>query len=198
MSRIKLILFGAIAGLAWAGALRGYMVGIAGGGSQFDWVGTFAQILLPGVLTGALLGWADWLRRTGGRRGWRWLALSPLLFTLAPLATPGALETLVTTGIGGGAVAVPLMGIGGGFALSRRGPVWARVVVGILAAALAVGGAAAALAIGTVPARSAWAAAMFLALAILFALACSIPFRAVVPASGPARSESQRSAEPLS
>lgn len=194
MSRTKLILFGAVAGLAWAGALRGYMVGLAGGASRFEWVGTFAQILVPGVLVGALLGWAEWLRRTGGRRGWRWLALSPLLFTVAVVLAPAALWTLLTTGIGGGAVAVPLMAIGGGFALSRRGPLWARVVIGILAVAVAVGGAVAALVIGTVPERSVWAAAMFLALAVLAALACSIPFRSVLP-RGTALSEPERTAE---
>lgn len=194
MSRTKLILFGAVAGLAWAGALRGYMVGLAGGASRFEWVGTFAQILLPGVVIGGLLGWAEWLRRTGGRRGWRWLALSPLLFAIAPLLSPGALWTLLTTGIGGGPVGVSLMGIAGGFALSRRGPRWARIVVGILALALAAGAVAAALVIGTIPARSAWAAVLVAALAVLFALACSIPFRAVIPRGAPL-SEPERSAE---
>ncbi|TDE03080.1 hypothetical protein E1269_20695 [Jiangella asiatica] len=41
----------------------------------------FGYILLPGLGIGALLGWAEHLRRTGGRRHWRWLTFSPFLFT---------------------------------------------------------------------------------------------------------------------
>ena len=84
---------------------------VAGAESAVTWPGTMAGILAPGVAVGALLGWAEHLRRSGGRRGWRRLALSPLLFAAAPLAMPGALTSLLITGIGGGAVLVPLIGL---------------------------------------------------------------------------------------
>jgi hypothetical protein len=76
---VRLLVLGGVFGLAWSAGLRGFMAEVAGAGSLVDWTGTFGWILLPGVITGALLGWAEFLRRTGGRRGWRWLALSPLV-----------------------------------------------------------------------------------------------------------------------
>ena len=68
---MRLTVIGAIAGLSWAAALRSYMAQLAGPLSHVDWLGTFVLILLPGVLVGAALGWAEHLRRTGGGRGWR-------------------------------------------------------------------------------------------------------------------------------
>src|SRR5947207_12714193 len=73
------VLLGALCGLAWAAALRAFMSEVAGAETGATWSGTCGWILAPGMATGALLGWAGHLRRTGGRRGWRWLALSPLL-----------------------------------------------------------------------------------------------------------------------
>ncbi len=67
---------GSLCGLAWAASLRGFMAQVAGSGSGVWWAGTFAWILAPG----GMLGLAEWLRRTEGRRGWRWLAASPLAF----------------------------------------------------------------------------------------------------------------------
>jgi hypothetical protein len=49
--------------------LRGFMAQVAGSGSEVEWAGTFDWILAPGVATGAMLGLAEWLHRTGGRRG---------------------------------------------------------------------------------------------------------------------------------
>ena len=74
---------------------------VAGVEAGVEWVGTFVWILLPGVLIGILLGWAEFIRRTGGRPHWRWLALSPLLF--AAVLTPDPLGIL-ESGIGGGAI----------------------------------------------------------------------------------------------
>ena len=54
-----------------------------------------------GVATGAMLGLAEWLRRTGGRRGWRWLAASPLAFAAVFLSDPLHLGAFFATGIGG-------------------------------------------------------------------------------------------------
>ena len=73
------ILVGAVCGLAWGAGFRGFMREFAGSDSNVEWLGTFVWILLPAIVVGGLLGWADHIRRTGGRRGWRWLALSPLM-----------------------------------------------------------------------------------------------------------------------
>jgi hypothetical protein len=190
---------GAVGGIAWAASFRGWMAEIAGRESEFDWVGTFALILLPGALAGLLLGLADYARRTGGRPGWRWLAAAPLLFT-APLFVPGAFEALVTIGIGGGAVAVPLFGILGGYATSRRGPLWLCIVFGVIALAYLVAGTLFALGSFTsgfeLPTgadwepRRVWTGVTFLSLMIVFAVACSLPHGRVV-----VRSQYRRSAD---
>jgi hypothetical protein len=178
---MKLLLIGAICGLAWAAGFRGFMAQVAGPTSSVEWYGTFGGILLPGLVTGALLGWAEHLRRTGGRRGWRWLALAPLSFVLA---TPGVLASVFVDGLGGGAIAVPMVGIAGGFALSGRGPVWARLATGAVALlaipawALAAASIGSDLAVGTP--RGAWVAVYFGCFLAVLALACSIPHRKVV------------------
>jgi hypothetical protein len=64
------------------------MAQIAGSEASLDWAGTFGWILVPGIGVGALLGWAQHLRLSGGRRGWRWLALSPLLFSAILFSRP--------------------------------------------------------------------------------------------------------------
>src|SRR4030095_17228565 len=76
-----LLSIGGVCGLAWAAALRGFMAQVAGAESGVSWGGTFGWILLPGVVTGLLLGWAEYLRRTGGRRRRRRRALLPPLFS---------------------------------------------------------------------------------------------------------------------
>ena len=90
------------------------------------------------MIAGALLGLAEYFRRTGGRRHWRWLALAPLAFAILPMTMPDALLALFTQGLGGGAVAVALTAIAGGFAVSGRGALWARILCGILALAVIV------------------------------------------------------------
>jgi hypothetical protein len=177
------VLVGAVGGLAWAAALRGLMVQVAGPGSTVEWGGTVGGILLPGLVAGALLGWAGHLRRTGHpHRGW--LALAPLAFVVA---TPGVLVSVLTDGgIGGGAIALPLCGIAGGWALGGRGPVAARVAAGALpvaaAAGWAVGAPAMAPALAVTTARGAWVAVLFAALLAVLSLACAVPHR---PAGGP-------------
>ena len=171
---------GAVCGLAWAAGFRAYMVELAGSASSFEWWGTFGAILLPGAVVGALLGWAEAVRSRGGARGWRWLALAPLAFAIAPMLMPGALIAFLTQGLGGGAVAVALMGIGGGYALSRRGPLWARILCGILSLALLAALAVTGSAIGgpdlalTTP-RGAWVAILATSFIVVLALASSIP-----------------------
>ena len=182
-----LVVIGAICGLAWAAGFRGYMVELAGSASTFDWWGTFGAILLPGLVVGALLGWAEALRRGRTRRGWRWLALAPLVFAIAPMLMPGALVLFLTQGLGGGAVAVALMGIGGGYALSHRGPLWARIVCGILSFALLVALALTSPVIGGPDLalnrpRGAWVAVLVTTFIVVLALASSIPHRRAVAA----------------
>jgi hypothetical protein len=112
--------------------LRGWMVQIAGNESTFSWLGTFALILLPGIVVGALLGWAEYLRRTRalwGRRQ-RWLVASPLLLASA-LLDPKIFQALITSGTGGGALGVVIIGLPGGYALSHRGRLWSRMVSGL-------------------------------------------------------------------
>lgn len=173
---------GAVCGLAWSAALRGYMVELVGAESNFTWSGTFGALLLPGAVTGGLLGWAEHLRRVGSPRKWRLLALAPLTFAVAPMLIPGAVTTLATTGMGSGAIAVGLMGIVGGYALCGRGRGWPRVVCG--AAGVGFTAALAATVAGmtdpplslTDP-RGAWAAVLVASLYPVLALGCSIPHR---------------------
>lgn len=125
---------GGLCGLAWAAGLRGFMAQIIDEDSSVSWSGTFGYVLLPGLLVGLLLGWAEHLRRTGGRRHWRWLALSPLLFAAVsfsqgPLGVFGTFEA----GLGGGAIGVPLIAMAGGYATSGRGRSWGRLTCGALA-----------------------------------------------------------------
>jgi hypothetical protein len=127
-----LVIAGGTCGVAWAAGLRGFMAQITVD-SSVSWAGTSGYILLPGLMVGMLLAWAEHLRRTGGRRGWRWLALSPLLFT-AVLFSHGPFQVLgiFEDGIGGGALAVPLYAMAGGYALSGRGPRGGRAMCGVL------------------------------------------------------------------
>lgn len=189
---------GATGGVAWAASLRGWMAEIAGAESEFDWIGTFALILLPGALVGLLLGLADHARRTGGRPGWRWLALAPVLLGIAPLLAPGALEQLLSSGLGGGAIAVALIGMLGGVAVSGRGPLWLRIVCGVPAVALVVAGGLASFGFDAPVAadwepQKAWSSALFVSLMIVFVFACALPHRRVVVRSPYRRTMDTRS-----
>jgi hypothetical protein len=179
-----LLAIGGVCGLAWAASLRGFMAQIAGAESSISWGGTFGWILLPGVVTGLLFGSAEYLRRTGGRPGWRWLALSPLVF--ASVLVPGLLDpaTMFQGGIGGGAIGVPIYGILGGYALSGRGPAWARILCGLVFASMipiwvltVPGFGGPGLAVGTP--RGTWVALYYWSLMVVLALACAIPHRPI-------------------
>lgn len=187
---LPLVLVGVLGGLAWSAALRAYMVELAGATSVVDWVGTFLGILLPGAVTGGLLAWAEVLRRRGAGAGRRWLALAPLSFAAAVMSMPGALEGLLTQGLGGGAIAIPLFAIAGGYALSGRGALAGRLVCAVVGVAFLaamvisspfVGGERLAL---TEP-RGAWVAVLICSLLALLAVATAIPFRLeAAPATG--------------
>src|SRR5918993_3557348 len=79
------ILIGALLGVTWAAGFRAFMAEIAGPESTFDWYATFVAVLGGAGIVGGLLGWADHIRRTGGRPHWRWGTLLPLIFGLLPL-----------------------------------------------------------------------------------------------------------------
>lgn len=142
------IAFSTFGSLVWGAALRAWMVVLAlqfGNQPEFTWRGTFAGILLPAALMGALLGGAGYLTATSGEKRWRWVTLAPLLLILGPLVfTEGFIPTLLTTGLGGGAILVALVGILGGYAFSGFGRRWMQwglglLLVGSLSAAMATG-----------------------------------------------------------
>lgn len=170
---------GAIAGLTWAAALRAYMAELAGSGSTIRWWPTFGGILLPGGVAGSLLAWS-WIAPP--RRRWL-LGIAPIAFAIAPLLEPGALVALATTGLGGGAVAIALMAIGGSYSLGGLGPRWSRWLTGGVVAVLTValglsgpfvGGSRLAL----TSARGAWVALLACGLVVSLILAGSAAFRA--------------------
>jgi hypothetical protein len=171
-----LVVSGAVVGLTWAAALRGWMIHMAGNASAFQWSGTFALILAPGLLVGGLIGLAEHRRRTGGSRTW-WLTLSPCLF-LAALADPTIFKLLITQGIGGGAIGVVTFGLAGGYALSGRGGAWWRRTCGVLAVLGAL--LMTVLASDTAPLETAhglWVGLYAASLLIVLMLACAIPQR---------------------
>lgn len=180
------VLVGGLCGLAWAAGLRGFMAQIAGPASTVDWAGTFGWILAPGIGVGALLGWAEHLRTSGGRRRWRWLALAPLLFSAILFSRPLDMLSIFEDGLGGGAIGVPLYGMLGGYAWSGRGPGWARIVSGAVCltaipiwALTVTSFAGPALALATP--RGAWVAVYYWSFLAVLAFACAIPHRAVTP-----------------
>lgn len=127
---------GAVAGLAWGCGLRVWMAALAGDASHVT-AATVYGILLPAAATGALLGRAA-ARRAAGRPVSRWVVASPLLLS-SIVATPSSFVTLVTTGIGGGALAVPLFAIMGGYSLRGNGSRWWRGLSGAVSMAGIVG-----------------------------------------------------------
>ena len=180
-----LVVSGAVIGLTWAAALRGWMVQMAGHASAFHWYGTFALVLTPGLGAGALIGLAEHRRRTGGSRS-RWLTLSPCLF-LAALADPTIFKALITNGFGGGAIGVTLAGLAGGYALSGRGRTWWRrtcgtvAVLGILLMLVMASDIA-----PLENARGAWVGLYAASLLAVLCLACAVPQRTGRPSLVPA------------
>ena len=170
------VVIGVVCGLAWAASLRAVMAQFAGTESQFEWVGTYEGILLPGAVVGGLLGWAAYRH---GRTPW-WLVMAPLLFVVA---TPTVVASVFVDGLGGGALAGPLVGMAGGYALAGRGLRWTRwaaavvallAVPGWLVMATMIGGP---LALDTP--RGAWVAVLFLSLLAVLSFGCTLPYRAL-------------------
>ena len=125
--------------------------------------------------------WPPSTSSAAGRPGWRWLALAPLAFIAA---TPSVLVSVFADGgIGGGAIAVPLCAMAGGYAVSGRGPVWGRVLAGLFGL-IPIAGLPLVVALdGGVPtARDGWAVVLATSFVTVLALACAIPHRPVVRA----------------
>ena len=180
---VALVLLGGLCGLAWAAGLRGFMAQIVDEDSSVSWSGTFGYILLPGLVIGLLLGWAEQLRSTRGRRRRRWLALSPLLFAAILFSQgPSGVLGIFEDGLGGGAIGVPLYTMAGGYAISGRGPRWGRIACGALALtaipiwALTVESFAGADLAVTTP-RGLWVAVYYYSFLALFMVAAAIPHR---------------------
>jgi hypothetical protein len=178
-----MVLLGGLCGVAWAAGLRGFMAQVAQEDSSVSWSGTFGYVLLPGLLIGLLLGWAEHGRRSGGHPSRRWLALSPLLFAAVLFSHgPQGLLGIFEDGLGGGAIGVPLYAMAGGYALSGRGPRWGRLACGALALtavpiwALTVESFAGADLAVTTP-RGMWVALYFYSFLALFMVAAAIPHR---------------------
>lgn len=176
------IAVGALLGVTWAAALRAYMTELAGRASDVGW-STLGVILLAGAIAGACVGLAHVLSH---RRAWL-LGLGPLAFALLTMLEPGALVALLTTGIGGGAIAVPVALVLGGFGAGTIGPRAARVAcllvallvtVGVAASVPGVGGPALAL---STP-RGIWVAVLALGLMLSGMLGTSLAFRRSAPA----------------
>jgi hypothetical protein len=132
----KRIAIGTVLGFAWGTALRAWMVLLAlkfGESPQFTWEGTFGAILLPTALVGAILGAETYAVESSDKKRWRWAILLPLLLVLGPLiVTKDFIIILVTTGMGGGAIGVALIGVLGGYTFSGFGALWTRWVSGVL------------------------------------------------------------------
>jgi hypothetical protein len=127
--------------------------------------------------------WAG--RNTYPDRWPAWLAVvGPVSVTVASVLLTGIVDPagFFEGGVGGGAIGVPVYCMVGGYALSGRGPLWARIVSGLVFLiaipiwvfiAVAIGGPAMAL---TTP-RGAWVALHYWSLLAVLALACAIPHR---------------------
>ncbi|MCR8670300.1 hypothetical protein, partial [Agrococcus sp. HG114] len=131
---------GALVGLTWAAALRAYMAELAGAASAFTWW-TLAAVVLPGAIAGACIGLAHALHARRAARAWL-LGLGPVAFALLPMLQPGALEGLLTGGLGGGAIGVAAALVLGGFGVGSIGPRAARVACLAVALVLTAGVAA--------------------------------------------------------
>lgn len=182
--RTALVGLGALCGLAWAAALRVFMAQVAGVESQVEWLNTFGYILLPGVVVGGVLGWAESERRQGRRRSWA--ALAPLAFTAILLTHVWQLPSIVEDGVGGGAIGVPVVGMLGGWAIAPRGKRLSRAVAGALFVAGLVVWAFTATAVGGPTfaldtAHGLWLTSLYYTLLLTLAVAASVPHQAPDP-----------------
>lgn len=185
---------GAVCGLAWSAALRVLMAEVVGADSRVDWGDTFGYILLPGIATGALLGWAEFTRRAGWRLSWA--ALAPLTFTAVLVTHFWELPQLARDGIGGGAIGVPVLCMIGGWAVAGRGRTLSRAVAALVFAAGLVTWALTTTAVGGPTfaldtAHGLWVTMLYYSLLATLAVGAAIPHRATVVPPRP-RTSSRR------
>ncbi|WP_432559927.1 hypothetical protein [Granulicoccus sp. GXG6511] len=168
---------GALAGFAWAGAFRDWMVHLAGDASVTTWQ-TPVFVLAPGAAIGGLLGYASGLRRAG-RPVPRALVAAPLIFGVALFYPPNLLRVF-RTGEGTGALGIALVAMAGAYALAGRGRPAARVATGVLAVAGVVGTAFTPAGVnpdlGLGSPEGLWVALQGSALVALFAIAATAPY----------------------
>jgi hypothetical protein len=177
---VRPVAVGGVCGLAWAAALRGWMVQLAGSESSFSWL-TFPLVLLPGVAVGALLGWTASIRTDKPR----WLRYAPALLATA-LLDPKIFAALIRNGEGGGALIVVATALAGGFVLARRGVSVARVAAAVVAVpGLLLLGSMGSMAGPVTSPRGAWVCLYGLSLILLLVLASALPYSAVHPSLGP-------------
>ena len=125
---------------------------------------------------GALLGSAAYMSEDSRRKRWRWAALSPLLLVLGPLLfTDAFIPTLVTTGLGSGAILVALIGVLGGYAFSGFGVRWMRWGLGLLTVSLLIAAIVAGDAASLPGARDAFLTLYFVLLLVVLIAGVSIP-----------------------
>lgn len=159
------VLAGAVCGLAWSAAMRGFMAEAAGPESAVSWLGTFGIILPAGTIVGALLGRAEHLRRTNSPHRGRRFVYAPLVFAIDPSA-----------------LAVVLPAMAGGWVIAGRGSRrvrWAAGVAALLPVPLYLALVYYLDDIGTLATpRGLWTAILLFSLLAVLTLACAIPHRA--------------------
>ena len=114
--------------------MRTYMRNLVGDDSRLNVLNTTVGIMLPGAITGALLARSADLRAGHPERNLDLYSASPLVFVACTLPLPGIMRKLIETGQGSNAIATPLLGMAGGMVLAGRGPLWARIAAGTIAA----------------------------------------------------------------
>jgi hypothetical protein len=181
----RLVLVGAGSGLAWSCAMRWWMTAIAGRESTVTLTGTVGGVLVPATVVGGLIGRAEARRRAGGPPS-GWLMASPMLLGLAPLAVPGVLRNLVTTGRGSGALGMVALAMLAGSSMSGRGSRRRRTAAAVLGfAAVPAWWLAPPMRPDLDPTTpyGALVATMFAGLFVSLAAACGVPMRVTTTAA---------------
>ena len=117
------VALGGLTGFAWAAGLRAVMADLAGIDSVVHAADTFGYLLLPATAAGALLGWAEYLRRHGDHPRRVLLALAPLTLWAVLLRD---LVVQPDQGVDVAPLLVVLVGGAGAWTISGRGPRWPR------------------------------------------------------------------------
>jgi len=175
----SVVLIGALIGLTWSAALRGWMAQLAGKESSVTWL-TLVFLLFPGALVGALLGHAA-DAQARGRTPRRILVWAPLLLA-AVLLDPTMLLLLLRQGYGGGSLMVVATALSAGYAFTHRRLSMPTVLCGLLAmSGLAAIAFMATLAAPLATPRGVWVGVFGLSLMLVLCLASALPHRHLPP-----------------